>query len=453
MVRSFSCHRRFRVNGEAFRQWQPAESVPESKKVLKRMRILQLTEAVADKFLARRSSHDVAAERIAARILADVRRQGDVALFRWALRLDGLRLTRKSLWIGRAEIKAAKRSVPRELLKAIEHAARNIRRVANEQRPRSWTLAVEPGVRVGQRVEPLASVGCYIPGGRFSLFSTLLMTAIPAQVAGVKRIVVACPKPSPALLAAAEVLGVKEIVRMGGAQAIGAFAYGTKSVPRVDKICGPGNRYVTAAKRIVSNDCAIDMPAGPTEVLILATGGSPRYIAADLLAQAEHDPDAIALLVTPSSRLAKDVAVEVDRQLQDLPRTNPAWKSLALAGAILVAPSLDAAIRFANRVAPEHLSVPHAHKDLVEKLSGAGSVFLGPWSAQPIGDYASGTNHVLPTSGWARARGGLSVADFVKCSSTQEISRAGLKSLAPVVAAMARAEGLEAHARAVEVRQ
>jgi histidinol dehydrogenase len=417
------------------------------------MRILKLTDAVSAKFLARRSSHDAAAERIAARILADVRKNGDAALFRWALRLDGLRLTRKSLWITRAEIRAASRIVPRDLMRAIEHAAKNIGCVAGEQLPRSWTISVEPGVRVGQRVTPLGTIGCYIPGGRFSLFSTLLMTAIPAQVAGVKRIVVACPKPSPALLAAAEILGVTEIARMGGAQAIGALAYGTQSIPRVDKICGPGNRYVTAAKRIVSNDCAIDMPAGPTEVLILATGGSPRYIAADFLAQAEHDPDAVALLVTPSPRLAKVVAAEVEKQLRDLPKTNPAWKSLQLSSAILVAPSLDAAIRFANHVAPEHLSLPDANKKLVEKLSEAGSVFLGPWSAQPIGDYASGTNHVLPTSGWARARGGLSVVDFVKCSSTQEISRSGLKRLAPVVTAMARAEGLEAHARAVEVRE
>jgi histidinol dehydrogenase len=417
------------------------------------MRISKLTDAVAAKFFARRSVHDAGAERVAERIVADVRKNGDAALFRWALRLDGLRLTRKSLWISRAEIRAASRTVPRELVRAIEHAARNIRRVADEQRPRSWNITVESGVRVGQRVTPLATIGCYIPGGRFSLFSTLLMTAIPAQVAGVKRIVVACPKPSPALLAAAEILGVSEIARMGGAHAIGAFAYSTQSIPRVDKICGPGNRYVTAAKRIVSNDCAIDMPAGPTEVLILATGGEPRYIAADILAQAEHDPDAVALLVTPSTRLAKVVAAEVEKQLRDLPKTNPAWKSLRLASAILVAPSLDAAIQFANRVAPEHLSIPNPTRALVERLSEAGSVFLGPWSAQPVGDYASGTNHVLPTSGWARARGGLSVADFVKCSSTQEISRTGLKRLVPVVTAMARAEGLEAHARAVEVRR
>jgi histidinol dehydrogenase len=417
------------------------------------MRIRKLTDAVAAEFFARRSAHDAAAERIASRIVGDVRRKGDIALFRWAQRLDGVRLNRGTLWISRAELRAARRDVSRDLLRAVEHAARNVRRVAERQRPRSWTITVEPGVRVGQRVTPLGTIGCYIPGGRFSLFSTLLMTAIPAQVAGVKRIVVACPQPAPALLAAAEILGVTEIARIGGAQAIGAFAYGTQLIPRMDKICGPGNRYVTAAKRLVSNDCAIDMPAGPTEVLILATGGDPRFIAADMLAQAEHDPDAVALLVTTLPRLARDVAAEVAHQLADLPKTNPAWKSLESASAILVASSTDAAVRFANRVAPEHLSIPNAEPRLVQELTEAGSVFLGPWSAQPVGDYASGTNHVLPTSGWARARGGLSVTDFLKCSSTQEISRAGLKKLSPVVSAMARAEGLEAHARAVEVRR
>lgn len=417
------------------------------------MRIVKLTDRVAAKFFARRRSHDAAAERIAARILGGVRRGGDAALFRWVKKLDGLKLNRRSLWISRAELRAARKNVSPELMRAIEHAARNIRRVAEQQLPKSWTVEVEPGVRVGQRVTPLETIACYIPGGRFSLFSTLLMTAIPAQIAGVKRIVVACPKPSPALLVAAELLGIREIARMGGAQAIGAFAYGTASVPRVDKICGPGNRYVTAAKRIVSNDCAIDMPAGPTEVLILATGGNPKFIAADILAQAEHDPDAVALVVTPSMRLAKDIAAEVEKQLRDLPDTNPAWKSLMRASWILVAPSLDAAVRFSNQVAPEHLSVPFGSASLTKKLTEAGSVFLGPWSAQPIGDYASGTNHVLPTSGWARTRGGLGVLDFVKCSSTQEISPRGLRSLAPVVSAMARAEGLEAHARAVEVRK
>jgi histidinol dehydrogenase len=417
------------------------------------MRILKLTDGAAERFVARRRSNDSAAERVASRILADVRRHGDAAVFRWSRRLDGLRLTSDTLWVSRAELRAARRDVPDGLIRAIRHASRNVRRVAQRQRPRAWTITVEPGVRVSQRVTPLDRVACYVPGGRFSLFSTLLMTAIPAQVAGVGRIMVACPKPSPALLAAAELLGVERIARIGGAQAIGAFAYGTSSIPRVDKICGPGNRYVTAAKRIVSNDCATDMPAGPTEVLILATRGEPRFIAADLLAQAEHDPDAVALLVTTSSRLARQVAAEVTRQLGDLPRTNPAWQSLRTAGAILLASSVDSAVRFANRVAPEHLSIPSAERALAERLTAAGSVFLGPWTAQPIGDYASGTNHVLPTSGWARARGGLNVWDFLKCSSAQEVSRAGLERLAPVVSSMARAEGLVAHARAVEVRQ
>jgi histidinol dehydrogenase len=417
------------------------------------MRILKLTDPAAERFFARRRSRYAGAERVAARILADVRRHGDVALFRWTRRLDGVRLTRSTLWISPAEQHAAWRSLPRELRRAIEHAARNIRRVAEQQRPRPWTITVELGVRVGERVTPLDSIGCYVPGGRFALFSTLLMTAIPAQVAGVQRIVVACPRPSAAVLAAAEVLGLREIARIGGAQAIGAFAYGTASVQRVDKICGPGNRYVTAAKRIVSNDCAIDMPAGPTEVLILAARGDARFLAADLLAQAEHDPEAVALLVTTSTDLARAVANEVDRQLRELPRTNPAWRSLRRGSAIFVAPSLGAAIDFANRVGPEHLSIPAPKPEWLRKLTSVGSIFLGPWAAQPIGDYASGTNHVLPTSGWARTRGGLRVSDFVKCSSVQRISRAGLRRLAPVVSAMARAEGLEAHARAVEVRR
>jgi histidinol dehydrogenase len=417
------------------------------------MRVLPLTEAVARRWLERRRRSDTVADRAARRIVADVRRRGDVALAAWTRRLDGPEAARARLRVTLPEMARAERETGAVFRRSLERAARNIRRVARRQLPRAWTLRVEPGVRVGQIVRPLGAVGCYVPGGRYPLVSSLLMTVLPAQVAGVRRIVVACPKPSGELLAAARRLGVSEVLRIGGAQAIGALAYGTQTIAPVEKIVGPGNRWVAAAKRLVGADVAVDMVAGPTEVLVLATRGNARFIAADLVAQAEHDPDAVALLVTPSPRLAEAVAAEVEKQLGDLPKTNPAWKSLRLASAILVAPSLDAAIRFANRVAPEHLSVPDAKTKLVDKLSEAGSVFLGPWSAQPIGDYASGTNHVLPTSGWARARGGLSVADFVKCSSTQEISRSGLKRLAPVVTAMARAEGLEAHARAVEVRR
>jgi histidinol dehydrogenase len=417
------------------------------------MRLLRLTRRNAETLLASRRGRDLAAERVAARILADVRRRGDVAVRAWTRRLDGLRLGPATLWVAPSELERVRRDVSRRFLRAVEHAARNIRRVAERQLPRAWSFEVESGVRVGQRVEPLDTIGCYIPGGRFSLVSTLLMTAVPAQLAGVRRIVVTCPRPNPALLAAAAWLGVEEIARVGGAQAIGAMAFGTESFPRVDKIFGPGNRYVNAAKRLVSSECAIDLPAGPTEVLILAACGHPRLIAADLLAQAEHDADAVALFVTPSARLARAVREEVTRQLSALPKNNPARVSLKKNGAILLAPSLNAGVEFANQFAPEHLGLPGGEAALLAKVRSAGSIFLGPWSAQPVGDYASGTNHVLPTGGWARARGGLSAFDFVKCASVQRVSRTGLRRLAPVVAALAEAENLAAHARAVEVRR
>jgi histidinol dehydrogenase len=417
------------------------------------MRILPLTSRVEEKILNARRHRDVRAEAVASRIVEDVRRRGDSALFAWTRRLDGVRLTPKNLWVSSAERRSAARTVPKDLRDALEHAARNIRRVAEEQRPRPWSITVEPGVRVGQRVSAIDTIGCYIPGGRFSLVSTLLMTAIPAQVAGVRRIVVACPRPNAALLAAAEMLELEEIAHIGGAQAIAALAYGTRAVPCVEKIFGPGNRFVTAAKRLVSADCAIDMLAGPTELLIVAANGNAGYIAADLLAQAEHDPDAIALFVTTSSKFAAAVSDAVAKQLGRLPDANPAKRSLAEKGAILLAPDSAAALRFANRFAPEHLSIPGAQAAFAAKLDAAGSVFLGPWSAQSIGDYASGTNHVLPTSGGARTRGGLSTSDFVRCTSVQQLSAAGLRNLRPVVAALADAEGLVAHRRAVEVRQ
>jgi histidinol dehydrogenase len=417
------------------------------------MRILQLTSRVEEKILAARHHRDVRAEAVASRIVSDVRRRGNAALFAWTRRLDGMRLTPKNLWVSAADRRLGARSVPKDLRAALVHAARNIRRVAEAQRPRSWSIAVEPGVRVGQRVSAIDTIGCYIPGGRFSLVSTLLMTAIPAQVAGVRRIVVACPRPNAALLAAADMLGLEEIAHIGGAQAIAALAYGTRSVPRVEKLFGPGNRFVTAAKRVVSADCAIDLLAGPTELLIVAATGNASYIAADLLAQAEHDPDAIALFVTTSRKFAAAVRDAVAEQLGRLPDTNPAKRSLAEKGAILIAPDSSAAVRFANRFAPEHLSIPGGQAALAGKLNAAGSVFLGPWSAQSIGDYASGSNHVLPTSGGARTRGGLSTWDFVRCTSVQQVSAAGLRSVRPVVAALADAEGLVAHRRAVEVRQ
>lgn len=417
------------------------------------MRVLPLTNAIEEKVLASRRASSRDAERVAARIVADVRRRGDAALFAWTKRLDRIALNPRNVWVSRAELAAVRKKVSKEFLAAIDHAARNIRAVARAQKPREWTIQVEPGVRAGQRVRPIESIGCYLPGGRFSLVSTLLMTVIPAQEAGVREIVVASPQPGPALLAAAERLGVPRVARVGGAQAIAALAYGTRSIPRVDKIFGPGNRFVTAAKKLVSNDCAIDMLAGPTEALVFATRGNARFIAADLIAQAEHDPDAISLFVTTSAPFARAVAAEIERQLSDLPKMNLARRSLERNGAALVARDLATAARFVNRFAPEHLSLPAGAGSLLDRINSAGSIFLGDWSAQSFGDYASGTNHVLPTGGAARTRGGLSVTDFVKCISVQEVSRAGVRRLAPVVAEFARAEGLDAHARSVEVRK
>lgn len=419
----------------------------------KTMRVFALTPAVQEQVLASRRDSSRAAERVAERIIRDVRRRGDAALFAYTKRFDRVALSAKNVWVSRAELKQALRQVSEEFLAAIDHAARNIRTVAQKQKPLEWDLEVEPGVRAGQRVRAIDSIGCYLPGGRFSLVSTLLMTVVPAQEAGVRQIIVASPQPGLALLAAAERLGVHSVARVGGAQAIAALAYGTRSIPRVDKIFGPGNRFVTAAKRLVSADCAIDMLAGPTEAIVFADRGNPQFMAADLIAQAEHDPDAIAILVTTSSRFGKEVAAEIEHQLGELPVSNLARRSLANSGSVLVARNLADALRFVNLFAPEHLTLPDSSSALLDRIDSAGSIFLGDWSAQTFGDYASGTNHVLPTGGVARTRGGLSVTDFVKCISVQEVSRAGFARLAPVAAEFARVEGLDAHGRSVEVRR
>lgn len=417
------------------------------------MRIVKLTSAVEKQLLRARQQRDVPAEQVAAEIVADVRRRGDSALFAWTKKLDGIDLAGEGVWISRREIHDAAARVRTDFLQAVGHAAKNVRQVAEKQLPRSWTMEVEPGVSIGQVVRPIETVGCYIPGGRHALVSTLVMTAVPAKVAGVKRVVVVCPRPNAELLAAASLLGVAEIARIGGAQAIAAMAYGTRSVPRVEKIFGPGNRYVTAAKQLVSGDCAIDLPAGPTEAIVLATQGDPRWIAADLLAQAEHAPDAGSFFVTTSKALAERVQAEVVAQLRQLSRTSPAHVSSQRNGAIVLAPSIAAACEFINRFAPEHLSLPNHAAALLKKCQAAGTIFLGPWAAQPLGDYASGSNHVLPTGGWARRRGGLSTTDFVKCISVQSIGRRGFARLADDVQTLARTEGLQAHANAVEVRR
>jgi histidinol dehydrogenase len=416
------------------------------------MRILKLTPRIEKWLLSRRAQRDDEAHSVASEIVADVRKRGDSALFAWTKKLDHLNLARDGVWISRKEIRSAERRVSAEFLSSIKRAAKNVRGVAEKQIPRPWTFETEPGVRITQRVSPIESIGCYIPGGRFSLVSTLVMTAVPAKVAGVSRIVAVCPRPNPELLAAAGLLGTGEIARIGGAQAIAALAYSTKSIPHVEKIFGPGNKYVTAAKQLVSGDCAIDLPAGPTEAIVLAAEGNARWIAADLLAQAEHAKDATSFFVTTSPSLAREVQREIKWQLGELPFGMGRF-STEIAGAILVASSLEQACEFVNRFAPEHLSLPENAERLLKKTHSAGTVFLGPWSAQPLGDYATGSNHVLPTGGWARKRGGLSAADFVKCISVQTITRNGFLRLADAVETLAESEGLMAHRNAVRVRR
>jgi histidinol dehydrogenase len=417
------------------------------------MRIRRLSRGLVEKLLRTCNERDREAERVAARIIADVRRRGDRALVEWTERLDGTDIGGGAMWIRRREFRAAAGAVGAGFLRAVRHAARNIRRVAEKQMPAAWTLEVERGVRISQIVRPIESIGCYIPGGRFSLVSSLLMTVVPARVAGVRRIVIVCPKPSAELLAAADFLGVDAIARIGGAQAIAALAYGTRTIPRVEKIFGPGNRYVAAAKQLISADCAIDLHAGPTETVILAESGDARWIAADLLAQAEHARDAGVFLVTTSRSLARGVQQEIAAQLAGLPPSNPAHRSTVRSSAILIARSLDSAVEFVNSLAPEHLSVFGGEREILRRINAAGTIFLGPWSAQPLGDYSSGSNHVLPTAGRARTRGGLNAADFVKCINVQSIGAAGFARLAPAARSLARAEGLAAHENAVEVRR
>jgi histidinol dehydrogenase len=417
------------------------------------MRILKLTPAVEKKLAQMREGRDRQALAIASKIVSDVRRRGDAALFQWTKKLDRADLARKSLWISREEMAAARPRVGRDFVGAVQHAAGNVRRVSQAQLPKPWSLQVEPGVRLTQLIRPIDSIGCYIPGGRFALFSTMIMIVVAAQVAGVRKIVVVCPSVNDAVLGMADILGVEHFARIGGAQAVAALAYGTKRIPRVEKIFGPGNRFVTAAKQIVSADCAIDLPAGPTEAMVLAASGNARWIAADLLAQAEHAPDAGSYLVTPSARLAEQVRRELANQLKTLPSTNPAHISCRRTGAILLTRSWNEAIDFVNHFAPEHLSVPENSFSTLKKIHCAGTIFAGPHAAQPFGDYASGSNHVLPTGGWARRRGGLSIHDFLKQISVQAIDRKGFRHLANTVRTLANAEGLLAHANAVEVRQ
>src|SRR5229473_6986645 len=413
------------------------------------MRIRILDGLKKDRFmqaLEQRAATDLAeVEPTVRRIVNNVRRNRDRALRSYAARWDGLERSEPVL-VPDTDVQEAWQRTSAGLREAITQAAANIRHYCAWQKPQEWLREIQSGVSVGQLVRPLESVGCYVPGGRYPLPSTLLMTVIPAQVAGVRQIRVASPRPAQITLAAAFFLGAREFYCIGGAQAIAALAYGTKSIARVEKIVGPGNRYVTAAKKLVAFDCAIEFLAGPTEAVFISDKGEPVLIACDLVAQAEHDPDALCLLITSSHELAKAVQTEVRR------RTNTnsiAAESLSRRGAILLVDSLDEAVETANRIAPEHLTLPAA---LAAAVQNAGSIFLDEFTPQSAGDYISGPNHVLPTGAMARVRGGLSVLDFLRVISCQEVPRQGIRQISPPAIALAEAEGLRAHAESLRVR-
>ena len=397
-----------------------------------------------DRLLTADAGDDRAFERRVQAIVDQVRTGGDRALARFARQFDRvsgpIEVSAKEMRAGAARVEPAVR-------RAIAKAAASIATVASRQIPKHFDLVTAAGVSVEQRIEPLERVGCYVPGGRFPLPSSLLMTAVPARVAGVREVYVACPRPEPAVMAAALEAGVTRLFRIGGAHAVAAFAFGTRTVPRVDKIVGPGNRYVAAAKALVARRCAIDFYAGPTEIVIVAGAGQPAWIAADLIAQAEHDPDARAIFITWSRLLAERVVTAVAARSQGRAIVR---QSLGANGAVIVTRSANEAMALANRFAPEHLVLDR--EALAKRPLTAGAVFVGPYTAQAAGDYATGSNHVLPTAGAARFRGGLSAADFVRVMSVQRITRGGLARLAPVILPLARAEGLEAHAESIEVR-
>ena len=396
------------------------------------------------RLLDRRTRDNTVMVRRVTRIVDDVRRRGDAAVADYARRFD--RLT-EPIEVSAGELEAAERRLPAAVRRAISVAAGNIRRVAAQQLPRSWSVRPAEGIRIVQRVLPLDRVGCYVPGGRYPLPSSLLMTATPARVAGVEEIIAVCPRPDATVMYAARVAGVSRLFRLGGAHAIAALAYGTRTIPAVDKIVGPGNAYVATAKSLVSADCAIDFHAGPSEIVIVSSSGRPQWIAADLLAQAEHDPDARAILLTPSKRLASAVARELTTRM---PSDGPAASAMRVNGGVIVTRTIDEAIDLCNRMAPEHV-VCHSPQ-VAARITRAGTIFVGEYSAQASGDYATGSNHVLPTNGAARARGGLSAADFVRVATIQHITQRGLRKIGTPVVTLARAEGLSAHAESVAIR-
>ncbi|MDQ0285922.1 histidinol dehydrogenase [Desulfofundulus luciae] len=423
------------------------------------IRIIGAGDPAVEQLLSR---HPAGWEDAAARvrdILAGVRDGGDEALCRYTARFDGINLTPEELKAKPEEISEAKKQVKGEFLAALAVAAENITAYHRRQLTSSWMEPDARGLLVGQLVRPLARVGVYVPGGTAAYPSSVLMNVLPARVAGVKEIVMVTPpghegKINPHTLAAADLAGVTEIYKVGGAQAIAALAYGTQTIRPVDKIVGPGNLYVTLAKQQVFGLVDIDMLAGPSEVLVIADDSAdPRHVAADMLSQAEHDPLARALLLTPDSRLAQAVKEELERQLNDLPRREIAAGSLANHGAIILTRDITQAVDLANRFAPEHLElVVREPFSWLGRIATAGAVFLGPHAPEPLGDYLAGPSHVLPTGGTARFYSPLGVDAFLKRISVISCSREAFLEMAPHIIRLARVEGLDAHARAVEIR-
>ncbi len=411
-----------------------------------------------DELLARPLQEETAeVRRRVESIVERVREDGDAALRELADRFDGVRLT--GLEVDEREFEEAEGRVDEALKEAIRQAFDHVAAFHRAQRMEPVRVETMPGVECCQRSVPIGRVGLYVPGGSAPLFSTVLMLAVPARIAGCREVTLCTPprrdgSVAPEILWTARLCGVKRVFKVGGAQAVAAMAFGTESVPKVDKIFGPGNRYVTAAKQLLGlSAVAIDMPAGPSEVLVLADDTAwAEFVAADLLSQAEHGPDSQAMLITTSAALAVAVASEVDRQLAGLPRAEIATRALAESRIVVVRSEAEM-VELANRYAAEHLIVETARPEAVaERIEQAGSIFLGHYSPESAGDYASGTNHTLPTSGWAAAYSGVNLDSFCKKINLQRLTPEGLQRLGPIVERMARAEGLEAHARAVAVR-
>ncbi len=416
------------------------------------------TEQQLSKFLKKirkRATSNPKIERAVKRILNEVRESGDEALAKYNLLFDKHSLPLK---ISLDEIKENAKKVSANIVDALKFAAERIRKFHEKQTESSWQYE-EEDIVLGQIIRPIERVGAYVPGGKACYPSTVLMNIIPAQVAGVKEIAVCVPTPegqiNPVLCAAFDILGVQECYRVGGAQAVGAFAYGTGTIKKVDKIVGPGNIYVATAKKLVFGEVDIDMVAGPSEILVIADdSANPSFVAADLLSQAEHDEMACSVLVTTSEKLAKAVKKEIQRQIKLLPKASIAEASLKNFGAIVIVSSLDEACEIANMIAPEHLEIITENPEvLLPKIKNAGAVFLGHWTPEPIGDYVAGPNHTLPTSGTARFFSPLGVYDFIKRSSLIKVGAQGFKKLAPYVELIAEVEGLHAHANTVKVRQ